>query len=66
MKRDRRSVTSRANLGDFVPEALDPDGARVLSVRVPVWLARSVDVAAGVAGVPRSAWLRRVLEDAVR
>ena len=66
MKRDRRSVTSRKNLGRHVPEVLDPDGVRVLSVRVPVALARSVDAAADGLGVPRSAWLRRVLERAVQ
>jgi len=59
---DGRANTSRANLGDFVPEALDPGGSVMLSTRVPRALAASVDAAAAAAGLTRGAWIRFVLE----
>ena len=47
MKRDRRSVTSRANLGEHIPEALDPRGSVVVSVRLPVPVVEVMDRARG-------------------
>lgn len=61
--KDRRSVTSRANLGRHVPKAIDPDGTVVLSTRIGKGLAARIDEARGRES--RSEWLRAYLERTV-
>jgi hypothetical protein len=62
--KDRRSVTSRANLGKYIPEALDREVV-VLSARVPARVAAGVDREARAAGLSRSGWLRALVERVV-
>ncbi len=57
---DRRSITSRANLGHHVPEALDPAGTTVVGVRLPIPLAAKLDRVRG--NRTRSEYLRALLE----
>ena len=40
---DRRSETSRANLEQHIPQALDPAGTLVVSVRLPVPAVEAMD-----------------------
>lgn len=61
--KDRRSETSRANLGDHIPEALSPEGTVTVAVRLPTETARRLDAARG--SESRSAYLRRVITEAI-
>ncbi len=63
MSPDRRSVTSRANLGDHVPKALHPEGVTVVAVRVPNPIVAELDKRRGNAS--RSDYIRRLLADAL-
>lgn len=57
---DRRSKTSRANLGEHIPEALSPRGTVVVPVRMPIELAERLDKARGER--TRSEYVREALE----
>jgi hypothetical protein len=63
---DRRSKTSRANLGKHVPERLDPNGASVvLSVRIPASLATELDAEVARSNLLKSDIVRWCLEQAL-
>lgn len=62
--KDRRSKTSRENLGEHIPEALSRRGSVTIAVRVPVELAEALDKARGEAS--RSEYLREALGAALR
>ena len=47
MAKDRRSDTSVLNLAEHIPEALDPAGTLVISVRLPVPVVEAMDRARG-------------------
>lgn len=59
---DRRRETSRANLGDHIPEALDPNGTIVVGVRLPRNMAAALDRIAERDGVSRSQVARDCIE----
>ena len=63
---DRRSKTSRANLGEHIPEALDPDGALTVSVRLPRRTVAQIDAVAASCSVTRSEVIRSYVEFALR
>ena len=58
---DRRSETSRANLGQHVPEALDPDGTVVVAVRLPRDLLHKIDNSFAPGAMTRSEAMRELL-----
>ena len=58
---DRRSLTSRANLGKHIPEALDPDGTIVVGVRLPARLVAEIDAEAKREDMTRSEYIRDCL-----
>lgn len=59
---DKRSKTSRANLGNHVPEPLSPAGTIAVGVRLPSDLLERVDATAASQGLTRSEWLRQAIE----
>lgn len=59
---DRRAKTSRANLGEHIPEALDSAGTTVVAVRLPVPVAEAMDRARG--DRTRSEYIRALVEKA--
>jgi hypothetical protein len=59
---DRRALTSRANLGHHVPQALDPQGAIVVAIRLPTTTVEAVDAIATANGVTRSEVLRSLID----
>jgi hypothetical protein len=59
---DRRRETSRANLGDHIPEALDPRGATVVAIRLPTATVEAIDAIATSNGVTRSEVLRSLID----
>ena len=61
---DRRTQTSRANLGDHIPEALDPTGTVVVAVRLPRATLEAIDRARG--NRTRSEYLRVIIDTATR
>lgn len=63
MTRDRRSETSRANLGEHIPEALGDGPSTVIAVRVPPELLAWIDRLRGDA--TRSEFLRGAAEQAI-
>ena len=63
---DRRSKTSRANLGEHIPEALDPEGALTVSVRLPRRTVADLDAIAASWGVTRSEVIRSYVDFALR
>lgn len=58
---DRRAKTSRANLGEHIPEALGPEGTAVIAVRVPLELLREIDAFCTEWGWSRSDYVRAAL-----
>jgi len=60
---DRRSITSRANLGDHIPQALDPNGTTTIATRIPTHTLKRLDQARG--NRTRSEWLRATIEAAL-
>ena len=60
---DRRSETSRANLGDHIPQALDPNGTTVVATRLPQHAANLLAEKAAAQGITRSELIRRIIED---
>jgi len=60
---DRRSITSRRNLGDFVPDPIDPKGSVKVSARVPQALAKRIEKARGT--TTASEYLRALLDQHV-
>lgn len=58
---DRRSKTSRANLGDHIPQALDPKGTVIATVRLTTDLAAALDRARGPTS--RSQYIRELLQE---
>ena len=63
--KDRRSKTSRANLGDHVPQALSARGTVIVSVRLPAEVAAQLDAECQRANLPRSVIIRWCLERAL-
>jgi hypothetical protein len=63
MSGDRRSKTSRANLGAHIPEALSSSGTTRVATVVPNEWLEEINSAANVAGVTRSAWVRGAIAD---
>jgi hypothetical protein len=59
---DRRSLTSRANLGDHVPAALGPGASVVVTVRLPAELAAELDAEVARSGLTRTDILRWCIE----
>jgi hypothetical protein len=59
---DRRRITSRPNLGDHVPDPIDPNGSVVLTVRVSPATAAKVRQAADDAGISVSQFVRFFLD----
>jgi hypothetical protein len=62
---DRRSETSRANLGDHIPEALDPQGTIVVGVRLPRSIVHEIEALAKAHELTRSQAIRDLLEGAL-
>lgn len=62
---DRRSETSRANLGDNIPQALDPEGAIAVTVRLPRNIVKVIDEIAEANDATRSAVIRSFVEFAL-
>jgi len=60
---DRRAITSRANLGDHIPQALDPNGTTVIATRVPRNTAQLLNEQAQAIGITTAALLRRIIDD---
>jgi len=60
---DRRSETSRANLGKHNPEALSPTGTISIGTRYPAELVARIDAARG--DQSRSDFIRNAVEKAV-
>lgn len=60
---DKRAQTSRANLGDHIPEALGDGPSTVIAVRVPPELLEWIDKLRGDA--TRSEFLRGAAEQAI-
>ena len=58
---DRRSETSRANLGHHVPEALDPNGTVIVGVRLTHEAVDIIDKWAADMEMTRSDALRRLI-----
>lgn len=58
---DRRSETSRQNLGEHIPEALSPEGSAIIAVRLPKPLADSLRTQAAERGVSLSELVRERL-----
>lgn len=58
---DRRSETSRANLGEHIPEALSPEGSAIITVRLPKPLAEALRAEATERGVSLSELVRERL-----
>lgn len=58
---DRRSQTSRANLGKHIPEALAPEGTEVIAIRLPKRDALRLRAAAKHQGITLSEYIRRIL-----
>lgn len=61
---DKRAQTSRANLGEHIPEALGPEGSAVIAVRVPLGLLREIDASCAEWGWSRSDYVRAALHHA--
>jgi hypothetical protein len=65
-RRDRRSRTSRANLGAHVPDPLSAGGpSTVLTVRIPAELAAALDAEVARSNLLRSDIVRWCLEHAL-
>lgn len=62
---DRRSRTSRRNLGNHVPQPLGSGASRVLTVRLPAELADELDLEVARSGLTRSMIVRWCLEHAL-
>jgi hypothetical protein len=62
---DRRSITSRAKLGDHVPAPLGGGESQVLTVRVPAELAAELEAEVARSGLTRSDIVRWCLEYAL-
>ena len=58
---DRRAKTSRANLGEHIPEALGPDGSVVVTVRIPRALLHKIDNCFAPGALTRSEAMRELL-----
>lgn len=65
-RHDGRSKTSRANLGENIPEALSTEGTTSIGVRLPKGLLARVDAAAKAADMTRTEWLRAAAEAHLR
>jgi len=63
MSKDRRSETSRANLGNHIPEALSQEGSTSIGIRLPNELIAKIDTERG--NEPRSVFIRRLIADAL-
>lgn len=61
--KDARSKTSRANLGENIPEALHPKGSVVIPVRFPAPTAARLRATADYVGVTVSALVREAVEE---
>jgi len=62
---DRRSQTSRANLGDHVPAPLGEGESRVVTVRLPARIAAELDAEVARSGLSRSDIVRWCIEHAL-
>lgn len=62
---DRRSRTSRANLGDHIPAPLGPGESRVITVRLPSTVAADLDAEVARSGLSRSDIVRWCIEHAL-
>lgn len=58
---DRRAITSRANLGEHIPEALSREGTTVIAIRLPKSEAQAIQRAAKRAGLTVSEHVRRLI-----
>lgn len=58
---DRRSKTSRRNLGAHIPEALSPAGSSSIGIRLTNDLLSRLDAARG--DMSRSEYVRQLLEE---
>jgi len=65
MMPDRRSKTSRANLGDHIPAPLGPGQSQVLTIRLPASLAAELDAEAKRSGLTRSDIARWCIQHAL-
>lgn len=65
---DRRSETSRANLGEHIPEAVAPEGSEVVSVRLPKSVLADLDqlMLKYRPGITRSEYLRELIGTSVQ
>ena len=59
---DRRSETSRANLGDHIPEALDPQGTTVVATRLTQHANTLLTEQATAIGITRGELIRRIID----